>query len=54
MTKEIRTDILIKENKTLDKKKKNELRHNLKRIETKIIIFNIYETRETIIYKRLS
>ena len=54
MTKEIRTSILIKRNEILDKKKRSKLRHNIKRIEIKIIISNIHETRETIIYKRLS
>ena len=54
MTKEIRTDILIKRNKTLNKKKKSKLRHNLKRTRTKTLISNIYEIRKTIIYKKLS
>ena len=54
MIKEIRTNILIKKNKTFDKKKENKLRHNSKRIRTKIITSNTYKTRETIIYKKLS
>ena len=54
MIREIRTNILIKEDETLDKKKRSKSRHNLKRIRTKIITSNIHETRETVIYKRLS
>ena len=54
LIKRIRTDISVKENRTLVKKKRSELYYNSKRIETKIIISNIYETRETTIYKRLS
>ena len=54
MIKEIRTSILIKKDDILDKKKRSKLRYNSKRIETKIIIFNIYETRKVTIYKRLS
>ena len=53
MIKEVRTGIPIKRNKTLDKKKRNELRYNLKRIRIKIITSNIYKTREIIIHKRL-
>ena len=54
LTRKIRTSILIKENETLNKKKRSELRHNSKEIRIEIIVFNIYETRETIVYKELS
>ena len=54
MTKEIRIDILIKRDETLNKKKRNKLCHNFKRIRTKILVLNINKTRKTIIYKRLS
>ena len=54
MIKRIRTDIPIKENDTLDKKKRSRSRHNFERIGIKIIISDIHEIRETIIYKRLS
>ena len=54
MTKRLRTDISIKEDKIFDKKKRSKLCHNFKRIRTKILTFNIYKIRETIIHKRLS
>ena len=54
MTKEVRISILIKRNETFIKKKKSGLCHNFKEIRIKIIISNIYKTREIIIYKRLS
>ena len=54
MTKEIRTDISNKRNKTFIKKKKNKLYHNSKRIKIETLIFNIYKTRKIIIHKRLS
>ena len=53
MIKEVWTDILIKEDETFNKKKKSRLYHNSKRIRIKILVFNIYKTRETTIYKRL-
>ena len=53
LTRRIRISILIKENETFNKKKRNELRYNSKEIRIKIIISNIYETRETIVYKEL-
>ena len=43
LIKRIRIDILIKENKTLDKKKRSKLRNHSKRIRIKTIIINIYE-----------
>ena len=54
LTKKIRTSIPVKRNKTLVKKKRSELCHNFKRIGTKIIISDIYETRKTIVHKELS
>ena len=54
MTKEIQTSILVKENKTFTKKKRNRLRYSLKRIRIKTLILNIYKTWEIIIYKELS
>ena len=54
MIKRIRTSVSIKENNTLNKKKRSKSRHNLERIRTKIITSNIYEIRKTTIYKRLS
>ena len=52
--KEIRIDILIKENETLNKKKRNKSCHNSKRTRIKTLVSNIYKTRETTIYKELS
>ena len=54
LIKKIRINILIKRNKTFNKKKKNELRNNSKETRIKIMILNIYETRETTVYKELS
>ena len=54
LTKEIWTDISIKENKTFNKKERSRSCHNSKRIRIKIIISNIYETREITVYKELS
>ena len=54
LTKKMRTDILIKENRTFNKKKRSGLRYNSKETRTKIVISNIHETWETIVYKRLS
>ena len=54
MTKEIRTSISVRENRTFIKKKRSELRYNSKRIKIKTLILNIYKTRETTIYKELS
>ena len=54
LTKKIRTSISIKENEILNKKKRNRLRHNSKETRIKIIVSNIYETRKTIIHKKLS
>ena len=51
MIKEVRIDISIKRNRILDKKKRSRLRHNLKRTRIKIIVSNIHEIRETVIYK---
>ena len=53
MIKEVRTSILIKKNGILDEKRRSESRHNSEEIRTKTIISNIYETRKTIVYKRL-
>ena len=53
MTKRIRVSILIKENETFNKKKESKLYYTSKRTRIKILISNIYKTRETIIYKRL-
>ena len=50
MTKRVRIDILIKEDEILNEKKRNKLCHNLKRIETETLVFNIYKTREIIIH----
>ena len=44
MTKELRTSIPNKRNKTLVKKKRSRLRHSSKRIKIKIIVLNIHET----------
>ena len=41
LVKEIQTDVSIKENGTLDEKKRSEPRHNSKETRTKIIISNI-------------
>ena len=54
ITKEIRTSISVKENKTFIKKRESKLRYSSKRIEIKTFILNIYKTRETTIYKELS
>ena len=54
MTKRIRTNISIKRNEILNKKKRNKLCYNPKRIKIKVIPSNIYKIRETVIYKRLS
>ena len=54
MTKRVRAGISIKEDGILNKKRESKLYHNSKRIRTKILVSNIYKTRETIIYKRLS
>ena len=43
LTKEIWTSISIKENRTLDEKKRSRPRNNLKRIRIKVIISNTYE-----------
>ena len=43
LTKKVRIDISIKENETLDKKKRDGPRHNSKGIRTKTITSNIYE-----------
>ena len=53
MTKKIRTSLLIERNETFIKKKRDRPRHKSKETRIKIIILNIYETRETVIYKRL-
>ena len=53
MTRRIRISILIKENEILNKKKRSELRYNSKEIRIEIMVSDIYETRETIIYKEL-
>ena len=44
LIKRIQTSILIKENETLNKKRRNESHHNSKRTRTEIITSNIYET----------
>ena len=54
MTEEVRGDILIREDETLNKKKRSELYYNFERIRTKTLVSDIYKTRETTIYKRLS
>ena len=54
MTEKIRVDILVKRNETFIKKKRNKLRHSLKEIRVETFVLNIYKTRETTIYKRLS
>ena len=54
LAERVRVSISIKRNRTLDKKRRSELRYNTKETETEIIISNTYKTRETIIYKRLS
>ena len=54
LTKEVRTDILIKRNEVFNKKKRSGPRHSLKKIRIQIITFNIHETREIIVHKKLS
>ena len=54
IVKEIWTSILIKRDKTLVKKKRSKLYYNSKEIRIKVITSNIYEIRETTIYKKLS
>ena len=54
MTKEIRISISIKRNRIPDQERRSKLYYNFKRIRTKILIFNTYKIRKTIIYKRLS
>ena len=54
VVRKIRTDLSIKKNKTLIKKKRNRSRYKSKEVRIKIIVSDIYETRETIIYKELS
>ena len=54
LTKRIWTNILIKENKILIKKKRNESCYKFKEVKTEIIVFNIYKTWKTIVYKELS
>ena len=53
MTKEIRINILIKENEILNKKKRSKSCYYFKETRTKTLISNIYKTRETTIYKKL-
>ena len=53
LIKKVRTSISIKENETLDKKKRSGLRYNSERTRTEIIVLDTYETRKTIVYKRL-
>ena len=53
MTERIRTDLSVQENEIIIKKKRSELRHNIKETKTKIISFNIHEIWETVVYKRL-
>ena len=54
LVKRIWISILIKENKTFNKKEKNELYDNSKKTRIKIVVSDTYETREIIVYKRLS
>ena len=54
MTERVRVSILIKRDRTLDKKRKDGLRYNSKETRVEIVVFNIYEVRKTTIYKELS
>ena len=53
MTKRVRTDFSIRKNRTSIKKRRDRSRHRSEEVRTEIIISNIYETWETVIYKRL-
>ena len=54
MIRRIRTGLLTKRKKTLIKKRESKLCYNTKRISIEVILSNIYEIRETVIYKELS
>ena len=53
LTRELRTSISVKRNRVLVEKRRSRLFHNSERTRIKTIVSNIYETRETTVYKEL-